>query len=443
MSDIDSLIDNINVNWKNPNKNELWDFVKKSLVLIWEINSFYKELHEWTEEKESIIKNIEDSYNKIKDNYNDLFTPDSVWVTKSLEIQNKIKEIEDYHKELIDWENSIKTDIEDSQKHITDFYNFLFWEDEKEVKLKKSIQEIEDYYKKLTEWEESIKFDIERIYESFSTKYSELFEVENEWEESVIEQLEWQIKSVKEFNDKVNNEIIPGIEKQQDDLKVLNNDIEVKRKELNALLSDATAKTLAEWYIESMHEYSSGKKIKLKPWKWNILNNIYASFYNVIFRFSTTIFTYLIFMLPLVLIVYLFSQPDLMKNLIDTLSSSWTKPTISELIIFKWLIWLPLLWISWFWQKTISQRKRLFEEYNHKYRVVQMYLMFITNEKNYTLQQTEELENALLEVIKNNPAIHLWKWETMIDKIFEKFQVEWVYKKLKDEIKEDLKNLTK
>ncbi|MDD2871138.1 MAG: hypothetical protein PHS49_04040 [Candidatus Gracilibacteria bacterium] len=443
MSDIDSLIDNINVNGKNPNKNELWDFVKKSLVLIGEINSFYKELHEGTEEKESIIKNIEDSYNKIKDNYNDLFTPDSVGVTKSLEIQNKIKEIEDYHKELIDGENSIKTDIEDSQKHITDFYNFLFGEDEKEVKLKKSIQEIEDYYKKLTEGEESIKFDIERIYESFSTKYSELFEVENEGEESVIEQLEGQIKSVKEFNDKVNNEIIPGIEKQQDDLKVLNNDIEVKRKELNALLSDATAKTLAEGYIESMHEYSSGKKIKLKPWKWNILNNIYASFYNVIFRFSTTIFTYLIFMLPLVLIVYLFSQPDLMKNLIDTLSSSGTKPTISELIIFKGLIGLPLLWISWFGQKTISQRKRLFEEYNHKYRVVQMYLMFITNEKNYTLQQTEELENALLEVIKNNPAIHLGKGETMIDKIFEKFQVEGVYKKLKDEIKEDLKNLTK
>jgi hypothetical protein len=53
------------------------------------------------------------------------------------------------------------------------------------------------------------------------------------------------------------------------------------------------------------------------------------------------------------------------------------------------------------------------------------------------------LENALLEVIKNNPAVHLWKWETMIDRIFEKFQVEWIYKKLKDEIKEDLKNLTK
>jgi hypothetical protein len=33
--------------------------------------------------------------------------------------------------------------------------------------------------------------------------------------------------------------------------------------------------------------------------------------------------------------------------------------------------------------------------------------MFISNEKSYTLDQTEELENALLEVIKNNPAVHL------------------------------------
>ncbi|MEF2174848.1 MAG: hypothetical protein V3575_00125 [Candidatus Absconditabacteria bacterium] len=446
MTNIDSLINSINVNGKSPNKDELWKFVKESLVLIGEINSFYKELHEGSSEKESIIKSIEDSYNKIKENYDDLFTPDSAGITKILEIQNKIKEIKDYHKELVNGEDSIKTDIEDSQKHITEFYNFLFGDEENEKIVKASIKEIEEFYKKLIEGEDSIKSDIERIYESFTTKYSELFEVENESEESVIEKLEGQIKNVDDFNNKITNEIIPSIEKQQNDLKTLNADIDIKKKELSALLSDATAKSLAEGYLESMYEYSSKKKLdfnnmELKLWKWNLISNFCIIFYNSLFRFSNTIFTYIIFMVPLAIIVYLFSQHDIMNSLIENLSSSGTKPTISELIIFKGLISVPLLWISWFGQKSISQRKRLFEEYNHKYRVVQMYIMFISNEKSYTLQQTQELENALLEVIKNNPAVHLGKGETMIDRIFEKFQIEGVYKKLKEEIIEDLKSI--
>src|SRR5690606_24381137 len=105
-----------------------------------------------------------------------------------------------------------------------------------------------------------------------------------------------------------------------------------------------------------------------------------------------------------------------------------------EFTIYKTAISVPLLWVAWFGQKNISQRRRLFEEYNHKLRVVQMYIMFTASSGSYPLKKVADLEDALLEVIKTNPAEHLGKGETMLDNMLEKFRLEGFYKKLKKEI---------
>lgn len=43
-----------------------------------------------------------------------------------------------------------------------------------------------------------------------------------------------------------------------------------------------------------------------------------------------------------------------------------------------------------------------------------------------------------METILHNPWIYLWKWDTMLDKIFEKVKTEWLYDKVKDQLKKDL-----
>ena len=91
-----------------------------------------------------------------------------------------------------------------------------------------------------------------------------------------------------------------------------------------------------------------------------------------------------------------------------------------EFSLYKLAISLPLLWISWFGQRNISQRKRLFEEYNHKLRVVQLYQLFTSDETSYKFNNREELEVVLIDSIRNNPAKHLGKSETMIDGYFDK-----------------------
>jgi len=58
----------------------------------------------------------------------------------------------------------------------------------------------------------------------------------------------------------------------------------------------------------------------------------------------------------------------------------------------------------------------LFEEYNHKLRVVQMYLMFATKKESYPLDARDELETTLIEVIKRNPSEVFGRDETILDK---------------------------
>lgn len=446
MTNMDSLIANIDPAKKSPQKDELWLFIKESLQQIGEINSYYKQLHEWNTDEKSLIQKIEEAYNQIQQKYNELFSNNAAGISKSQELSTKIWEIEKYHEELLLGEGAIKSDIADSQELITEFYNFLFsnGENSNDAKTKTSIKDINEFYSKLKD-PSGLEEEITKSYNWIIDKYSELFD-SAEGEKSKIEQLEAQITGITSFNKKIDDEIAPAIKKEQDELKVLAVDIETKRREINALLSDATAKTLAEGYLESMGEYSVPKILKFKAIKetrWNIFYNVYVIFFNVFFRYAKTLFSYLVFMAPLAVIVYFFAQPDIMADLVKSVSTDTYKPTVQELIFLKALIWLPLLWISWFGQKSISQRKRLFEEYNHKFRVVQMYIMFTSNEKAYTLKQTKELEVALLDVIKNNPAVHLGKWETMIDRIFEKFQIEGLYEKWKEDVKKDVKDLLK
>jgi len=113
-------------------------------------------------------------------------------------------------------------------------------------------------------------------------------------------------------------------------------------------------------------------------------------------------FNYILFISPLILIGLIFAKPTLLeeitgiKDLIDL---------SSQHLGYKISISTPLLWISWFGQRNISQRKRIFEEYNHKLRVVQMYLMF-TSKNSYKLknEKMDKLEDILLDVIKRNPC---------------------------------------
>ena len=248
----------------------------------------------------------------------------------------------------------------------------------------------------------------------------------------------------------MDEEIKLNLNKKQKYLDELKVDIEIKRKEVSSLLSDATVQTLAQGYSESMEEYSRKKELRYRKLNGknksifikNFFYNSYIFFYNSMIRNTSILFNYCVFILPLITICLILLEPDRIK---DILKIKYDNNIFSgtEFIIFKSVITIPLLWIAWFGQKNISQRKRLFEEYNHKLRVVQMYILFNERNESYKLKNKDELEKTLIDVIKNNPAEHLGRGETMIDQMLEKFRIKGFRQKLKEEIINELDNKIK
>ena len=450
---MDTMIAGINPAKKSPGKEVLWNFIKESLKEINEINESYKKLYEGVEDKDPIIQDIENKYQKIKENYDYLFSNNDVGINRSKEIQNKINEIKKYHNELLidsEGEESIKSDIEDSKKHITEFYNYLFdseqdGEKTNEEKIKDLIDKISGFGEKLFGGEKGIEKEINEVYNNIISKHSELFKAE-EGKNSIIQQLDKNINNIRGFKKSLDDEIKPGIDRKQKYLDDMQIDIDTKRKDIKSLLSSATLGALTQGYQESKEEYSEKKEKEFIKWtglKGTLVyfwRNINIFFYNVFFRHFVTLLNYFVFIFPLLAILVLFVQPkwavfENFNEMLKNLNGS----NFQNYIFFRLALSLPLVWISWFGQRNISQRKRLHEEYNHKLRVVQMYRMFNDNSKSYNLDNKIKLERILLDVIGKNPGIYLGKGETIIDQILEKFRIKGFYKELKDEMIGDLR----
>jgi hypothetical protein len=83
--------------------------------------------------------------------------------------------------------------------------------------------------------------------------------------------------------------------------------------------------------------------------------------------------------------------------------SAITIPTI----IVRLSLGLPLIWIAWFCQKTISEQKRIKEEYHHKERIMSLYDGFIKHMQSLPIGESEESKNLIkimLNAISVNPA---------------------------------------
>jgi hypothetical protein len=326
------------------------------------------------------------------------------------EISNKLQEIKAYHKELLEGDESIKFDIDDSQKSITDFYTRLFG-DKSTSGIEKNII---DFHTLLTKTG-GIEEVVNQAYDDIDVKHKELFLAPKGKTTSKIGDFEENIIKIDEYKKDFEENISPDIKKRQQEIEDISEDIKVKQNEIGALLSGATANTLTEAYSDSKYEYSS-RKIRTSANKW--YGKLSQLSFNTIGRHGATILNYLLFILPLVGILFIFSSPNAAKIIANNFEANNMHASPLEILYSKTIVSLPLLWIAWFGQRNISQRKRLFEEYNHKLRVVQMYILFTTNQT-YRLndERRKELDDVLLIAIGNNPSEYLGKGETYMDRV--------------------------
>jgi len=396
-------MEEINNDQDNLNKVDYESIVRDSLAKIKKIDTLYKKIFEG-EETESIAKEIEETLISIKEKYEHLLGQDEKGQTLFGNLNLKIEEIGRYHEELVLDDNSIKSSVEAAQKGIADFFIFLFGDEEikgKESEVKIAIEKIINFHGELTSekgYENLVTTAVNRI----KKLDSELFDIAETETQSKVDKLTESIDTISEFREKIEKEINPLIEETKKEIKT-------KSNEIGSLLSNATAKTLGEGYLESMQRHGfiglkNNKIDNVTIFKW--LNINFSNFIN-----------YLLFIGPLLLIGFIFIEPNFVNEFLNIQELGGSKLDGFEYLIYKISLSIPLLWISWYGQRNISHRKRLFEEYNHKLRVVQMYLLFISEENSYTLDKKEELEKILLEVIKRNPSEVYGKDETMLDKL--------------------------
>lgn len=427
---MDDLLNKIDAGDDSFDKDQLFKFIKESLLQIKKINESYKKFFDGGIDGRSQMTLIEEKLQSITQSYSKLF-PGGVADTSVVDVlQLKIDEIKNYHLKLLDGDASIKNDIKDSQDKITAFYVDLLGEDGIGGKAK----EIKDFYTKITETG-GLQEEVEKFSKEILDKHEELFGA-TEGENSIITDLETNIKKINAYKTKIDEVITPEVENTRQYLGSLKTEINTKLADVSALLSDATAKTLAEGYLESKCEYSKLKSKKYNNEKILSLNNAETFFFNVLGRHVGTILNYLMFIVPLVFVSLIFISEQTAQIVLKSLASGGTAPTALELIYVKTIISIPLVWIAWYGQRNISQRKRLFEEYNHKLRAVQMYLLFNTSDKTYFLSEPNKnkLAEVLLKAIEHNPAQYLGRGETIIDRVAERFHAEGLYKKLKGEI---------
>lgn len=126
-------------------------------------------------------------------------------------------------------------------------------------------------------------------------------------------------------------------------------------------------------------------------------------------KIAATIFYYAIFIAPLLCISFMYYQ---------LLIAGHSDITDTTVLASKLLITVPLGLISWFGLSSIRLNRRLYEEYNHKQRVMELYLSF---KKEIDLHgsddQRQNLLTIMLGAVEDKPSLAMNRYDKGIEEI--------------------------
>ncbi len=212
-------------------------------------------------------------------------------------------------------------------------------------------------------------------------------------------------------------------EEERDRLKSENESFELSRKrefdslrkelkeEILSLLPNAGTAGLAYSYFDAKSRYGVVPNNNTgKGWIPKIVNEIVHFLSNR----TSILFNYGLFIAPICLIVYLFY--DFIGLSSQYLSGAGNvianNNSLTVVFLARLFISIPLAYLSWFGMLSIQSSRRLYEEYNHKQRVMELYHGFkneLAAPKYKNIQ--EDLLNMLLEVVKDKPSLALNKFD--------------------------------
>ena len=188
-----------------------------------------------------------------------------------------------------------------------------------------------------------------------------------------IEAMETQINDSKEKAGELSEQMDEQCEKHKEEIA----EVESLRKIVRDLLPGATTAGLAGSYIDAQEKRGVG-------WYW--------------FGFTAS----------LIALICLYGY----NLFIEPTSLTWGG------LFIRFTTGLPLVWIAWYCQKSISQTRRIKEEYQHKERIMRVYPAFMKQLKEGEEENTDKILDFITTTIKaiaKNPAEVLNPSETLLD----------------------------
>lgn len=231
----------------------------------------------------------------------------------------------------------------------------------------------------------SIKSDINDLHENFKKEYD----------------------SIKKSNEDLKSICSTMYANEQAKFELLHLNLSDK---INSLLPGAGAASLASSYYQAKMRYAIANDLP----SLNDLNGegIKLSWKSRFPQISTYLFNLGMFIAPLVLLVLgfacgWFAVPEAFSN--DPYAT----------ILYKTITTLPLLAISSYGLISLATNRRLYEEYNHKQRVMQLYHSFKTEiDKTGDNELKTKLLNVMLDVVRDKPAAKMSRYEhTFLNKL--------------------------
>ena len=233
---------------------------------------------------------------------------------------------------------------------------------------------------------QKLETQLDRIEKLFSKEEIEGFkkEIKEYYSDLLVDKKDEEGKDILSIKTDVNK----YIKNQEDTFKQLEGII-------RGLLPGAGAAGLASTYLNakkrygvvSVHEMSDDGK---------------ENFWHVVTTGFKTLLFYSMFIVPLVAIVLMFG------DVIDKLGNS--QSNIYSLLLIRFFIATPLAGISWFGLYSIRVNRQLYEEYNHKQRVMELYHSFSDVLEEYNAEEyAKNLLGIMMETVNAKPSLDLRK----------------------------------
>ena len=217
-----------------------------------------------------------------------------------------------------------------------------------------------------------------------------------------------------------------GVAEQIQIINKNSEDIEKIKQQAQAALNKIITVSIAEHYQEAKAEYTlnlskvkySNNKNKFIKYSYNAtvwLLNIFKR----IFQKDVLLYAGFIISLFLLAISYLI--------LIALESTSYRDIALT----------IPLIWLTWFFQRKINTREKLYEIYNHKQKVMETYIAFMNSE--YSIKSNNDFEEVILNTIKKDPSDCIGKDNTtIIEAVLDKLRGLFITAKAKRIIKDEI-----